>query len=71
MLILNQHDCRKILGTIELESGTLLVKLTVPISRNQFFENFGNVGATFKEKGEDADDKVITEARILEFSINL
>ena len=71
MLILDQHDQQKILGTIEMTNDCLEVRLKKPLTRAEFFEAFGNVGVIFNQNTiEKNDSALIHEARILEFSVS-
>lgn len=67
MLILNDHDhAYPPLGAIRLKNDRLYIQLKKPVSKEQFFSIFGNVGF-FVTKGTD---DYIQEAEILEFSLS-
>jgi hypothetical protein len=71
--ILFEHNPDKAIGVVRHEDGRLLVEFTsdMEISRDMFFEIFGNCGAQVEFCETPNGNLIVKKATILEFSLSL
>jgi hypothetical protein len=70
MQILMNHEQDKVAGRIEATPTSLLVTFPTMITKDAFFDIFGNCGARFTDQELIDDVFYVKQAEILEWSIS-